>query len=68
MTFGTTLVITGTIGPTRKKSERRTLKVWSLTHLSNELMISTTEIYTQEDAQHQNELTLNFAITLENWQ
>jgi len=44
------------------------MKVWSLTHLSNELMISITELYTQEDAQHQNEPTLNFAITLENWQ
>jgi hypothetical protein len=30
-------------------------------------MISTTELYTQEDA-HQNEPTLNSAITLENWQ
>ena len=36
--------------------------------LSNELMISTTELYTQEDAQHQNEPKLNSAITLENWQ
>jgi len=44
------------------------MKVWSLAHLSNELMISTTELHTQEDAQHQNDPTLNFAITLENWQ
>jgi hypothetical protein len=30
-------------------------------------MITTTELYTQEDA-HQNEQTLNFAIDFENWQ
>jgi hypothetical protein len=44
------------------------MKVWSLTHLSNGIMVTTIQLYTQEDAQHQNEPTLNSAINFENWQ